>query len=227
MRSIPRTGWILTVTLTVASVSLWAGDAGKPLQADDEVPGNFQVLMVTGPRAGKFHCPVCEFDLNPGILVFIRELEDVSKPAVASLLKKLDAVITKHPLARLGGCAIVLDDGGYRQVLVAKLDDTSKVADLELTKVTAAKEEKEARLSGFAKKEELKNLTLALGSKGGPEKYKLNPNADVTALIYNKLKIVGSYAFTKGELADKDVDKIVNQFDATAVDVVKALRRKK
>jgi hypothetical protein len=226
MRSCVWRSAVVAIAVMAVGTSLMAGDAGKALQKGDDLPAPFDVYMVTGPRAGKFHCPVCESGLNLGVLIFVRDASDIDKAPLLTLLKKLDVVIGKHPSARIGACAVVLDDGGYRKALETKIEESSKITDLTLTKATEAREGKEATLAGVAKKNELKDLTLALGTKGGPEGYKLSENADVTVLIYHKLRIVGNYAFKKGEITEKDVDTIVNQVDTTAADIVKGLRRK-
>jgi hypothetical protein len=43
----------------------------------------------------------------------------------------------------------------------------------------------------------------------GPKSYKLNPEADVTVLIYRQGKVVVNYALPAGGLTDETIQKIV------------------
>src|SRR5579859_7752756 len=56
------------------------------------VPASFQLWMVSGPRAARYHSPVCENGLNPAALIFVKELDTEDKGLVA-LLKKLDTLM--------------------------------------------------------------------------------------------------------------------------------------
>src|SRR5438046_7550350 len=96
------------------------------LKAGAKIPGAFQTLSVTLPpttlkpipQAGRFHCPVCEYRLNPAVLIFGRQPD--SAEALKGLLQKLDAVIVKHPELQVGACAM-FNDGGYMKQLLAEL----------------------------------------------------------------------------------------------------------
>src|SRR5262245_23162318 len=126
----------------VTAIALKGGTPGfgqeTGLKLGDTVPGPFQVLMATGPRAGMFHAPICDFDLNPGVVVFVREAALASKP-LDELIKGLDAAISQHPQARLAAYVVLLNDGGYRSAIEAPLED-KKVTDTSLTTATLAKE---------------------------------------------------------------------------------------
>jgi hypothetical protein len=211
--------------LLAAAGSLAAADDAKPLKAGDDLPGAFQVLMVTGPRPGMFHCPVCEYDLYPSVLVFVGDAEEPGKP-VLELLKKLDAAIARHAGSHVGGCAIFLNDGGYRKALETPVNAAAKAPDQELAKATVLKDQRVAALESLAKKQDLKHLTLALSSAEGPAGCALDKNAGVTVLVSARQKIVGAYAFPKGHLTDQEVDKILKQVDEMAAASVIPARRK-
>jgi hypothetical protein len=225
MVTIPRNFGVFVLLLAGVSGSLAAADEAKPLKAGDALPGPFQVLMVTGPRAGRFHCPVCEYDLFPSVLVFIRDTEKPSA-ALVDLLKKLDAAIAKHTSSHLDGCAIFLGDGGYRKALESPLDDTAKALDLELAKATVIKDERVANLTSLAKAQNLTHLTLGLCTADGPEKYHLDKKAAVAVLVYNQLKIVGAYAYEKDQLTAPEVEKILKQVETLAAETVIPAPRK-
>jgi hypothetical protein len=215
---------IIPVLWTAVAGTLAAAQEAKPLKAGDTIPGSFQVLMATGPRADMFHSPVDEYDLNPAVLIFIRDADDMKGP-VLDFLKKVDAAIAAHPQARIGGCAIVMNDGGYRKGLEAPIDTTLKVPDIELTKATVAKDEKLKVLREAGKN--LKFVTLGLGNVGGPEKYAIAKDADITVLFYHQQIVVSNSAFKKADFTDMAADKIVSAINAKAVEVEKFLTRKK
>jgi hypothetical protein len=93
----------------------------------------------------------------------------------------------KHPDARLGACAIFLDDGGYRKAFDPKGDADGKA----LAKAAEAKEALEARLKDWAGSAglKLKHVAISLDSPGGPEKYHISPEADATVLLCYKLML--------------------------------------
>src|SRR5271165_5911036 len=78
-------------------------------QKDDTVPGAFQPLNVNGPFAGRYHCPITEFRLNPVALVFIRGQQDGVDAEVKKLLEGLDkAADERHSETGLEACAVFL-----------------------------------------------------------------------------------------------------------------------
>jgi hypothetical protein len=217
----------LILVLAVAGVGLArAADEPKPLQVGDSLPGAFQVLMVTGDRAGKFHCPVCEFDLYPAVLIFVRDVDEAT-PALMEFLKKLDSTMARYTAARPGACVVFLKDGGYRKVFETDLDKTAKPPDLPLTKATLIKEDKVAKLATRAKDAKLKYVTFGLGPTGGPEGYRLDPKADITVLLFYKQQIKLYAAFDKEKpFTAADGDKVLKEFEATASQIAKPARRK-
>jgi hypothetical protein len=64
-------------------------------------------------------------------------------------------------------------------------------------------------LKALAAKEKLGEIVLTVYGKGGPEKYKVAKDADVTVVLYTGGVVKSNYAFKKGELTDKDIDKIL------------------
>src|SRR5437899_1386649 len=109
-----------------------AGPPAKPM-----LPGSFQTLMLTEPnleagkvpRVGRYFSPVTDAGFNPGVLVFLAGTEQpataegaapaaaTTPQALASLLRTLDGLVDpkgKYPNARMTGCVVWLNDGGYR-----------------------------------------------------------------------------------------------------------------
>ena len=50
---------------------------------------------------------------------------------------------------------------------------------------------------------------MSIDNSAGPEGYKVSKDAEVTVVLYTKQMVKANYAFKKGELTDKDVDKIL------------------
>src|SRR4029079_11292321 len=129
-------------------------------------PASFQVWMVTGPRALRYHSLVCAHGLNPVAFIFVKDFDPEDKALVA-LLKKLDDLGAKHPDARFGACMVILNDGGFREVLEKEDEDLAK----QLADTAFVKDDLEAKLKELAKNEKLVHVTLALDTKAGPKGY--------------------------------------------------------
>ncbi len=218
---------------------LQAQEAGL-LKPGDKIPGPFQTLSVTQPPAtlkpiaqpGRYHCPVCEYRLNPAVLIFAKQsdsADDAGKSgSLTGLLKKLDATIAKHPDSLAGACAIFAD-GGYQKQLQADLDDatgsaTAPVKDAEFTKSLEFKEKAQARLKEAAKAADFKRVALSLGL---PEAYPIPANNDVRILFYDKHDVLFDEALSKDKLTDATIDKIMKTIDEKLGEVEKENQGKK
>jgi hypothetical protein len=202
------------VLLAGASLAFSADEPPKPaLQPGKELPGAFEAFCVSHPdaqRVGKFHSPVCEFGLNPAVLVFVNEANDPdSPPALGAFLKKLDEAVARHQDASMGGCAVFLNDGGYREALEHKTDD--------LAKATEARQAEEAKLKDVAKKGDLKLVALSLDSPAGPKGYVLDPKANLTVLLVVNQQLRSAFTFTRDKpLAEKDAYAILAEVEKMA-----------
>ena len=67
----------------------------------------------------------------------------------------------------------------------------------------------EKELKSLAEKEKLKKVVLSIDNPAGPAKYNVAKDADVTVVLYTKRTVKANYAFKKGELTDKGIDKVV------------------
>jgi hypothetical protein len=106
---------------------------------------------------------------------------DLSDP-LASLAKKIDAATAKNMEHKMGSFIVFLNDD----------------------------EELDKKLKDLADKEHLSKISMAtMSNKSGPEAYKIDKDAEVTVILYNKNKCEATYAFKKGEMTESDVDKIV------------------
>ena len=98
--------------------------------------------------------------------------------------------------------------------LVKKIDaETAKNSDSGMCSFVifcSDKEGLEDQLKDLAKKEKLKKISLSIvDSKAGPPGYNINPDAEVTVFMYTKRTVKTNHAFKKGELKEKDVEKVV------------------
>jgi hypothetical protein len=168
------------------------------LNPGDEVPGTFEPYNVNGKYKGRFHCLVTQNGLNPVAALFVRGTDDLE--ALGTLLQKLDEAVKKNEKARLASFAVFVDeqlpdvvgDDDKRETVAKKLDD-------------------------FGGK--LDRVVLALANKGSLEKYRLDPEAEITLVLYNKLKVVEVKTLAKGKL-NKDT------IAALVTDVVTKLTKK-
>ena len=74
-------------------------------------------------------------------------------------------------------------------------------------------EKLEAKLKELAKKEELKQCILTIDSnKAGPYD-NFDKDADVSVMLYVGKKVKVNHSFKKGDMKDKDVEKIIKDLD--------------
>jgi hypothetical protein len=162
------------------------------LKPGDELPGPFQPYNVNGRFNGRFHCLVCERGLNPTVAVFVRGTDDLE--GVSALLQGLEATLKtkKNEKARLGAFAVFVDE---------QLPDV--VANDE------KRDEVSKKLEDVAAK--LDRVAVGMESKTNLEKYKLDPDVEVTLILYDKLKVVEVKKEAKGKLTKESVPALVNE----------------
>jgi hypothetical protein len=105
---------------------------------------------------------------------------EVSSP-LTTLIKKLDEQTVKNKTANMGSFAIFCSDT----------------------------EGLDKKLKELAKSEKLQEFVLAIDNPAGPPPYNIAKDADVTVVLYNKSKVLANYAFKKGQLDDKAIEKIM------------------
>jgi hypothetical protein len=181
---------ILALSLVAAAPQEKKAAPKGELKPGEELPGTFQPYNLNGRFRGRFHCLVCEHGLNPVAAVFVRGTDDLQ--GLTAFLQALDAAVKKNEKSRLAAFAIFVDEqlpnvvgnDEKREELAKKLDD----------------------LAG-----KLDKVTVALASKKDLEKYPFAPDAEVTLLLYNKLKIVEARALTRGKLTKDAIPSLVNE----------------
>jgi len=122
----------------------------------------------------------CQYCINGQNPVAMVFARDVSEP-VTKLIKEIDAVTAKNGDAKMGSFFVFLSDD----------------------------ESMEKKLQSLAKKEDLKKCVLTVDNKTGPDNYKIAKDAEVTVVLYKERKVISNYSFKKGQMKDKDVEKVI------------------
>jgi ribosomal protein L29 len=190
---------VVTLTLVLAGTSCTWADAPPArvgLQPGGDLPGPFQPYNITGKERhrGKFHCLVSEHGLNPVVAVFVRG-SDVSEP-VMKLLEKLDEAVARNEKIRLGSFVVFMSEA---LTDVVKEDDQREKESAEINDKT----------------NKLKFVAAALDSLAAIKPlYKLDDQAEVTVVVYNKYKVLLARAFPKEGLKDEELQKLLDDIEA-------------
>jgi hypothetical protein len=179
MRCLVISAFALLFVLPAVAQDKAAPKKGGGLNPGDEVPSTFEPYNVNGKYKGRFHCLVTQNGLNPVAALFVRGTDDLE--AVGTLLQKLDEAVKKNEKSRLASFAVFVDeqlpdvvgDDDKREAVAKKLDDVGG---------------------------KLERVVLALANKNSLEKYRLDPEAEITLVLYNKLKVVDAKTLAKGKL---------------------------
>lgn len=102
---------------------------------------------------------------------------------LTSLVKKIDEATDKNRGCRMGSFVVFCSD---EEGLKKKLED-------------------------LADKENLKHTVLTIDNPAGPEGYDIAKDADVTVLLYVGQKVKVNHAYKKGELNEREIDRIMSE----------------
>ena len=100
---------------------------------------------------------------------------------LTSLVKKIDAVTVKHKADRMGSFVVFLSDD----------------------------EKLETQLKTLADQQKLQCCVLAIDNPSGPGPYKISKDADVTIILYEDLTVRANFAFKKGELNERAIERVM------------------
>jgi len=190
---------VLTTTLLLGAQTEDGKLASGP-KVGSILPKSFDALTIKGKvPAGRPHCLVCEFGLNPVVLVFARE----SAPAapIDSLLTKLDELLAREQDAGMNGGIIFLSPDAQSSAFKPKVDDPGK-----LVEEAKKRDDLIARLT--ARSEKLKSVAVSCYPEEGPPEWKINPKA-VTLLFYHKDKVVANEAFADGKFSEDVAERFI------------------
>jgi hypothetical protein len=209
-----RTSIVCGLTFLVISGGLVAQEDGEKFQSGikvgDVLPGPFDAFNVNGKTAkGRQHCLVCDFGLQPVVMVFAREPAKGNDVPLTALLGKLDEMVGRHKDDHaLASAAVFLSPDGQNSATNAGEQDPQKLVEEALARDALVK-----RLEERAEK--LKNVVVAYLPAEGPKGYHINPKAEVTVLFYIKHKVLANFAFGEGKMTEGDVERIIKTVDDT------------
>ncbi len=104
-------------------------------------------------------------------------------PEVAQLIKKIDTITTVNKAAGIGSFVVVCSDAAGT----------------------------EQQIRGMAQQMGVQSTILTLYKAGGPEKYRLSPEADVTVLLYNHLTVKANHAYKNADLTEAACNAILTE----------------
>jgi len=174
----------LVAALAVGASFACAAELKSGLQPGDELPA-FQVekcagAVHDGKKVGDSFCYRCMLGNKPVVMVFSRKAD----ANLAALVKELDQALEKNADKKLSSFVNLLGKDGD------ELKSTAKQ---------------------FATKNKIENVALVVPEdhQNGPEDYKINPEAEVTVLIYRKGTIEASHAYPAGKFDKKAVAEVM------------------
>jgi hypothetical protein len=187
--------------------------SGPPVGAF--LPGSFQPFNLNG-KIGKnrYHCLVCEFGLNPTVMVLAREHPEAKDGALTDLLQKLDEAVERNQESYLHAFVVFLSPDARTSVTYPKPEEPGK-----LVAQAAAWESLLARLKPRADK--LKNVVITVYPAEGPPGYEIAKDADVTVLLYKGHKVLANYAFAQGQFNEAAVTDVMQAVERMARDARK------
>ncbi len=152
-------------------------------QVGEEV-GAFEVIKAAGNphdgvKDGEELCYRCKLGSRPVVMIFARQPNE----KLAMLVTELDKVVGANAEKKMGSFVNLI---GHKQ------EDAKKAATQLIDKTKAA------------------HVAIVVPTEqNGPKEYKLDPNADVTVLIYKGGKVEANHAISAGALDDKMVKMII------------------
>ncbi len=156
----------------------------------------------------RLHCPVCDFGLNPTVMVVAREMEEGKAGPLQALLKKLDEAADKHQDRYLSSFVVFLSPDARSSATDPKEEDPAK-----LVAEAMAREALYARLDDLVQKMDFKHLVVACHHAAGPKGYNFSDKAEVTVVFYVKHKVVANFAFAQGKLTEESIGPILEKVD--------------
>jgi hypothetical protein len=141
----------------------------------------FHPLVVNGPYADRKVNNIGAFGAAPASLVFLRR----SGGKALELVKQLDAEAVRARRFYVGAILLSEDRKPY------------KLAEA---------------LKKLAEKEQIQRAYLCVwNSLDGPEGYAIAKEAEVTVVVYRQKTVAATFAFRKGELDGKAIDRILQE----------------
>jgi hypothetical protein len=164
-----------------------------------DIGGSFGAYNLNGKRKGSYHCLICEYALDPVVLVFAKEPAKDKDQALTALLKNLDKAVEEYSRQELRAFVVFLSPDANSSANDPKEADPAK-----LVEEAAARDKLIERLG--PRVEGLKKVVACMFPAAGPKGYAISDKAEVTLLFYYKYKVLANAAFKEGEFQLKDAD---------------------
>ena len=181
-----RSTLALSVVVALSASLALAAEFKSGPQAGEKL-GAFQVVKAAGNpndgvEDGKQLCYRCKLGNRPVVMVFSRNPDQ----NLAKLVKELDAVVAKNSEKQMASFVNLLG------------------SDAEALKTSA---------KAFMDKANVQNVAIVVPADqpNGPTDYKIDPQADVTVLIYKDGTVTVNHAYAAGGLNDGEIKKIVGE----------------
>jgi hypothetical protein len=171
-------------------------------QVGEIIPGSFAPFNINGKRKDSYHCLVCDYGVEPVVLVFAREPAEGKDEALNDLMKQMDDAVERNQDKFLRSFVVFLSPDAPAVSAGASEETADK-----LVKEATGRAALNARLQGRVEK--LKNLVLAYFPDEGPKGYQISDQAEVTVLCYKGFKVDANFAFKAGELQPESVKNII------------------
>jgi hypothetical protein len=221
MRGVGLMGMFLGLSLSWAA--LGQGGVLSGLQPPAKMPHAFDVYAFNGKNAERFQCLVCENDIYPTLLLFLKETDN-RKP-LETLFGKLDGLLEKYQalekypdVANFAVYAVFLSPAAQTSLSNPKEADPAK-----LVKEATDRRALHQRMREWAGK--VKKVVVACAVPEVVSGYKINSAAALTGLYYERLDVQENFAFA--DLTEANADAIVAGVDARLQAKVTALEGKK
>lgn len=206
----------LIVAISGLSGSVWGqgfesglqpGPAGKPTK----MPHPFDVHTFNGRNPNQFHCLVCENDIHPTLLLFLKEPAEGKEKALADLFSGLDDMIAKYQamekypdVTTFAVYAVFLSPAAQNS-----LNNPGEADPSALVKEATERRALYQRMKEWAGK--TKKVVIATAIPEAAKGYKINPAASLTGLYYHRLNVLDNFAFE--DFTDADVEPIVSRVE--------------
>lgn len=215
-----RTPFMLSfVGMLAGAILLSAQEPGVVQSGPKEgkfLPKAFDCYTFNGPKEnqGRYHCLVCRYALDPSVLVFAREPDEGKDTALNALLKRLEEATAEYRKDSLHAAVIFLSPDAQSSVTNPKENDPAK-----LVEEAKKRDELYARLA--ARAENFKGVDVAVMPVAGPKDYNVNPKADLTVVVYTKLRVLMSRGYSAAALNEAAIDAIMAKVKQAAEPVKK------
>jgi hypothetical protein len=208
--------------LTASAFQLIASqEPGSGPQVGEMVQGAFQALNVNGPFAGRQHSLVTDFRLNPVALVLVRAQPEGVDPEVKKLLEALDKIAEeRHAATGLESFVVFLTPQARSSVTEDAGEVKDKAAQVKALVGEAVNREKLVNSLKEVAKPFKRLIVACCPSENIAHQYRLADKAEVTAVVYDRLRVRANFVFAEGQLKQEGIDNVLRAVDS-AVDRLK------